>query len=330
MEWINEKWDRLILAIVALIVIVVAALFVKKSLAYGEQFETETAEIDGTLPINSAEVDRVATSTRLVTQDVRWDPPIREIDDTTMTVRLFVSVPIVEVSGNLINMRDPNARLVRAPASNQWLLDNKLDFLDATVLDQDPDGDGFKNLEEWNAKTLPNDASSHPSYAEKLSLLGRFSQNYTLTFSSQLDPERFQITREQTANFPRDTSIMRIGETSTDGKFRLDKFEKKEGLNDLGVTVDKSEVTITYLETGKQEVLVRQEPKTIPTFYAQLKFELSGKPSWEDYVKLGDTFKLPIDPETEYKLISVEPDEAEITYQPQPGQEKTVKIQKKS
>ena len=37
-------------------------------------------------------------------------------------------------------------------------------------LTQDPDGDGFTNLDEWQFHTNPTDKSSHPDYLTKLKM----------------------------------------------------------------------------------------------------------------------------------------------------------------
>src|SRR5690606_36077504 len=57
---------------------------------------------------------------------------------------------------------------VHAPIPNTWWIENRLDPGFADSPQRDPDGDGFTNLEEYNAKTNPNDPTSHPPLLAKL------------------------------------------------------------------------------------------------------------------------------------------------------------------
>ncbi|MCK5772935.1 MAG: hypothetical protein KAH57_04035 [Thermoplasmata archaeon] len=45
---------------------------------------------------------------------------------------------------------------------DSWELEYGLDSLDPADFDQDPDGDGYTNLEEFRADTDPQDKGSHP------------------------------------------------------------------------------------------------------------------------------------------------------------------------
>src|SRR5438874_12043213 len=60
---------------------------------------------------------------------------------------------------------------VHPPVPNDWFEQYNLSIVDADVLDQDPDGDGFTNLDEWQGGTNPTDKDSHPDYLTKLHLV---------------------------------------------------------------------------------------------------------------------------------------------------------------
>jgi len=51
---------------------------------------------------------------------------------------------------------------VHPPVPNDWFEKYRLHIEDADVLDQDPDNDGFTNLDEWQGKTDPTNKDSHP------------------------------------------------------------------------------------------------------------------------------------------------------------------------
>jgi len=318
---ISKKWEKIVLLVVALLALFLAQSYIRQSMAYGSKFEIQAVTPSDELP--EMEKETVVTSRNLVEQKSLWTPP--ELGDPPRQIPLFKSITIVEIQGKLIDMTDPKAEKIRPPASNQWLLDNELDFLSSNVLQQDPDDDGFTSLEEWNAKTSPRDPASHPPFADKLVLAARRQKNYILEFAANPDAERFQIIRHPSSGVPRDTFIMRKGETSPDNQFRIDAYEKKEATNQLGIKVDASELAITYLPDGRSVKLVKRERETIPTYFAEFKLNLKG-PSEVFHVKKDETFRLPIDPETAYKLIDITPEKAVVSFSPEPGKEVKIEI----
>ena len=270
----------------------------------------------------------VESARKFLDNEVKWVLPIKG-QEAPKPLPLFVSIPIVEIGGDLIDMNDPNAKAIRPPATNQWLLANRLDYLDAGVMQQDIDGDEYSNEEEWEAKSDPRDPSSHPPYTDKLHLLGRKQQSYVLLFQTMPDEKRFQIRQLPSAAHPQPQNfMMTAGETSSDNMFRVESVERKEGRSDLGITVDQSELTVTYLPTGETVKLTRGLETTIPTYYAEFQFELGGGSKF--FVKKGDPFVLPVDPDTKYKLVDIQEQEAEISYEPEPGKEVTLKITPKN
>jgi hypothetical protein len=322
MDWIKKNWDRAILTLVGLIAIGLAVLFVLKSQSYPGTFEIEKAAQINDLP--ETETARVESARGFLDKEVKWVLPIKGTE-APKPLPLFVSIPIVEVAGQLIDMNDPKARPVRPPASNQWLLQHSLDFLDGGVMTQDPDKDEFTNEVEWNAKTDPKDAASHPPYTEKLHLVSRKQQSYVLQFVAMPDDQRFQVVRLPSAAYPgRQNFMLRAGETSPDQMFRVESVEKKQGKSNLGITVDASELTITYLPTNEKVKLIRGLEEKIPTYYAEFVFEIGSKEPF--FVKKGDSFALPVDPATKYKLVDIQEQEAEISHEPEPGKEVKLKI----
>jgi len=317
----KDSWDKLLLLVASLAVAGLSALFVVKAFAFGDHFGVPQASRNSELP----ELDtRPAVAKSFVESSQKWVSPVkgplqREVD-------LFLSVPLVESNGVVIDMDDPGAPLLRPPVSNQWLMQNNLDFLNASILDLDSDGDGFTNLEEWHAGTDPNDPSSHPPYAEKLRFLGREQTEYILRFAARPDEERFQIIRLPSARYPgRDTFLMRVGETSADDKFRIESFEEKRARNQVGIEVDASVLTLTYLPKNETVELIRNVDEPIPTYYAEIEFPLD---SWKEYVKEGDPFNLVRDPETRYRVLKVDEDSVTIAYQSGGEPEQTVEIKK--
>lgn len=321
----NKAWDKFLLLVISVVVIGLSALFAMKALAFGERFGIERGAKSDELPVTLEE--RAAGATAFVEKTQTWTTPSKGEEPKKKPVPLFVSVPIVEAGGKLIDMSDPDAPPLRPPVTNAWLTSNNLDFLNSSVLSQDPDGDGFTNLEEWEAKTAPVDPKSHPPYANKLIFASRQQEVYTLRFSARPDSERFQIMRIPTAKWPqRDSFMMKVGEVSKDQQFRIESFEEKKAINQVGIEADATEVTITYLPKQQSAVLVKGIDTPIPTYYAEMKFQLDAQ--FKQYVKEGDTFNLTIDADTKYRVTQVNEDSVVITYQTGTEPEQTVEITK--
>ena len=311
---------------VGLLAIALSVVFVLKAQAYPETFAIEKISPNDELPV--PETAKVESSQKFLDTEIKWVLPIKG-QEAPKPLPLFVSIPIVEIGGELIDMNDPKAKSVRPPASNKWLIDNGLDFLDAGVMSQDPDGDEFNNEEEWTAQTNPRDPASHPTYTDKLVLLSRQQQSYILKFQAMPDEQRFQILRLPSSAWPKQENFMlRAGETASDNQFRVESIERKTGKSSLGITVDMSELTVTYLPTGETAKLVRGLETVIPTYYAEFEFQLGGGSKF--FVKKGDAFVLPVDPDTKYKLVDIQEQEAEISYEAEPGKEVTLKITPKN
>ncbi|MCG8599982.1 MAG: hypothetical protein MI807_07570 [Verrucomicrobiales bacterium] len=324
----SKAWDKIILVVVSLVVLGLSGLFVMKALGFSELFTMETANPKNDLP--EVDINRVKGAGAILGGTFLWNTPEKGAP-AVKPVPLFVSIPIVESGGQMIDMLDPNAPKLREPVTNSWLMANNLDYLNSNVLNQDPDGDGFSSIQEWEAKTGPTDADSHPPYASKIQMISRQQQEYKLKFASRPDSESFQVTRLPTARWPqRDNFYLKIGDVSEDKQFRVDSFEEKRARNNVGIDVDASVLTITYLPKEEQAQLIRNIDTVIPTYYAELAFPLdpSSLSGNDRYVKEGDAFNIVIDPETKYRVVKVNENSVVISYQKGDSPEQTIEINK--
>lgn len=319
----GKSWDKLLLLLAGLAVVGVSAYVSLQARSFGGTFHLDEASPNNELPETEEERARIAQS--FVEKTQSWSNPVK--GTPAKPLPLFVSVPIVEAGGRLIDLglEDPP---LRPPVTNAWLTTHNLDYLNSGVLGQDTDGDGFDNLAEWEAKTNPVDPASHPPYAEKLLFASRQQQLYTLRFAAKPDDERFQINRLPSQQWPRGENFyVRVGEISKDEQFRVEGFEERRAPNPSGIEVDASVVKITYLPKNEPWELVRNRNTEIPTYFADMKFALD--PSFQQYVKEGDAFALPIDPRTKYRVVKVEEDSVEIAWQTGDAPEQTIHIPKK-
>lgn len=335
----SNAWDKLLLIVVGVAVLALSGMFVVKALGFGETFFMETSTPDDTLP--PTDVARCKIAKDFVTQTQLWATP--EKGAGPKPVPLFVSIPIVESDGKMIDMLDPNAPKLRPPVTNAWLMNNNLDYLNSNVLEMDSDDDGFSNIEEWDEKTDPIDAASHPAYADKLVMVSRQQTNYQIRFSGRPDSERFQITRMPGSDlvsdapglirdpkfrrYPRDDFYLRVGDTSEDGRIRLESFEEKRARNSSGIEVDATTLKITYVPKNETHEIVLRVDHQIPTYFAELEFLLD--PGNKFFVKEGDTFNLVLDPDTKYRVTKVEEETTSVSYQTGTEPEQTVEIKKK-
>ncbi len=321
MNWISTNWEKAVLLLVSLIVILLGAMFVKRALSFNESFVFPDVKPDPTLP--DTESSRVNQAKAVVDQVAPWKTPIRG-GAAAKEVPLFVSVPIVEVEGKVIDILDPTAPKIRPPVSNQWLRDNGLDFKRSSILDEDQDRDSFTNLEEWEAKTSPVDAAAHPPYGMKLTMVARRQQSYVVEFVGAPDGNSFQINRQPSSSYKRDVFINGLGETTDDGKLKLESYEPLEAMSSAGIRVDASKLTVTYLETGEKFELVKGVKLTIPTYFLELAYEL--EPLDKKFYKIGEEIILPNDPDTQYKVVDIQENSATISYPDSSGSEKKIEI----
>lgn len=320
----GKAWDKPILLVAGLAVLGVSVLFSMRAMGFGEQFVLTEAVPKNDLP--DTEEARAKTAQSYVEKTQAWSNPNK--GQPPRALPLFVSIPIIEAGGRLYDMSNPNEDPLRPPVTNAWLMEHNLDYLNSGVLSQDPDRDGFDNRAEWEAKTNPIDAKSHPPYAEKLIFASRQQEVYMLRFAAKPDAERFQINRLPTPKWPQPKNFyLRVGETSEDGQFRVEAFEEKRARNAAGIEVDASVVKVRYLPKDEIHELVRNVDTPIPTYFAEMKFELD--PGYQQYVKEGDAFTLTIDPDTRYRVVKVEEDSVEVSYQTGTEAEQTIQIPKK-
>ena len=195
---------------------------------------------------------------------------------------------------------------VHPPVPNEWLEEFGLPIAEADVLTQDPDGDGFTNLEEWQGKTNPTEKDSHPAFIAKLKMKSFNREPFRLVFASRTD-DTFLI---NASDLKEPTQFLKIGDLIRGTKFKIAKFTPKSETNQQGGEVDVSELTIENTENKEQLNLVKEKimvsPESVGTFlYAW------GTPR-ELVIKKDQEFSLPPEEKIRYKLIDVQPGRAVI------------------
>jgi len=183
---------------------------------------------------------------------------------------------------------------------------------------------GKKKSEPLLSAPIPTEVSgsstetrNSPSYLDKLQYLSHHQHDYILELSAMPDAERFQIIRHPSTIYERETYIMRVGETSSDGKF---KINNQLGIASATVTPD---LLVTFLSDGRQFRLTRQKKVVIQNYYGRFKLTVDPK---EIYVKKGDVFRMPVGQDIKYRLINITPAKAVISYKDKQGKEEKFEI----
>ena len=203
---------------------------------------------------------------------------------------------------------------VHPPVPNGWLEQFGLPIADADVLEQDPDGDGFNNLDEWVGHTNPTDPNSHPEYYTKLKLKSATEEPFRLVFSSWV-ADTYAI---NTIDLKQPTQFLKIGDTIKGTRFEIAKFVEKYQPNKYGTNVDVSELTLEEVETHEQLTLVKEKAAMSPESVATFVYNWSGRQEFQ--VRKDQEFSLkPLD-QIKYKLVDIGPSKAVIVNSQRAGE----------
>jgi hypothetical protein len=195
---------------------------------------------------------------------------------------------------------------VHPPVPNEWLEQFGLPIADSDVLDQDPDGDGFNNLDEWAGQTDPTDPNSHPEYYTKLKLRSSTEEPFGLVFSSWVG-DTFAI---NTIDMKQPTQFVKIGDSIKGTRFKVAKFLEKYLKNQYGTNVDVSELTLEQEETHQELTLVKEKVAVSPESVATFVYAWRGRHEFQ--VRKDQEFSLKPLERIKYKLIDVGPAKAVI------------------
>ena len=203
---------------------------------------------------------------------------------------------------------------VHPPVPNDWLEQFGLPIADADVLDQDPDGDGFSNLEEWLGHTNPIDGNSHPEYYTKLKLKSAVEEPFRLVFSSWVG-DTYAI---NTIDLKQPTQFLKVGDPIKGTRFKIVKFKEKYQRNKYGTNVDVSELTLEQVETKGQLTLIKEKVAMSPESVATFVYTWGGRQEFQ--VRKDQEFSLKPQEQIKYKLVDVDPAKAVIVNTQKPNE----------
>ena len=306
MDWLKKNYDRFALLLLAVALLASSAWMICLRTSFPERFAPVLEQVVHGTKVTSLETDALDHARESLEKPAAW---------VARPNLLFVSRKYVSKRDDasaqpaLVDPFDARSAPLHPPIPNEWFLRNNLEdrMLDADVLDQDPDKDGFTNLDEYKGGTDPLDPQSHPPYLTKLRLKRFVKIPFRLKFEAYDDDGNFQI---NTVDVRQPTQFVKLGQTITGTKFKTVKFEKKSKENPrTGVDIDISELTVEHVETGFKIVLVVGTEVDSPDQYARFAFRWDNT---EFSVKKGQKFTLKPEPGVEYKLIDIQENEALI------------------
>src|SRR5215510_13664388 len=302
-DWLKANYDRAVL-IAAAVFLLISGLAVWWSVI---QFNNRLITPPGVPPKTAsqppvaAELDRTAQQFQ---QPLQWKA----------TTRSGLFVPEKHFIGHDGMPATLENTQVHAPVPNEWFEKYGLPIEDADALEQDPDKDGFTNLDEWQGNTDPTKAESHPDYTTKLRLVSATEEPFRYIFASRTR-DKFGI---NSADDSEPTQFLKVGDVIRGTDFKILKFTEKKERNQYGMTMDVSELLLEHQQNRAQLTLVKGKVATSPQSVATFVYSWGGRKEFE--VRKDQEFPLPTAEGTRtYKLIDVRPDKAVIADTQAPG-----------
>src|SRR5437868_6107153 len=304
MDWLQKNYERVVLIAGVAVLLVSAFCIFRRAVGFQSQF----AELQSHPTQRPASPPGKAKEAEDALQKLRQPP------QWTFGGRSGLFVPEKHFMGANGEPATLQTTEVHPPVPNEWLEQFGLPIADADVLEQDPDNDGFSNLEEWQGHTNPTDRNSHPEYYTKLKLKSAVEEPFRLVFSSWVG-DTYGI---NTIDLKQPTQFLRVGDTIKGTRFKIVKFLKKYEPNKYGTNVDVSELTLEQVETKEQLTLIKEKVAMSPESVATFVYTWGGRQEFQ--VRKDQEFSLKPQVQIKYKLVDVDPAKAVIVNTQKPNE----------
>jgi hypothetical protein len=293
MDWLKVNYDRAVLIAAALFLFISAIVILWSAIQIGNHLVPPPrvpAKAASPPPV-SVELDKVAEQLR---QPVQWKSSAHS--------GLFVPEKhFIGADGMPATLENTQ---VHPPVPNEWFEQYALPIEDGDALEQDQDKDGFSNLDEWQGKTDPTNAESHPDYTTKLHLLSATEEPFPYVFASRTE-ETFGINDIDQSE---PTQFLKVGDIIRGTDFKIMRFTEKKEPD--GMKADVSELLLEHQQNHAQVTLVKGKVATSPQSVATFVYTWGGRREFE--VRKDQEFSLKPQEEIKYKLVEVRPDKAII------------------
>lgn len=267
--------------------------------------------------------------------------------DGDRPVDLFTGIPLFVSSADQEKPIDLiKDAPIHPPIPNIWWIENRIDPGFADSPNRDPDADGFSNIEEFNAKTDPNDSKSVPALIAKLKYIRDESLTWVLIprfGSGGAFPFNYEDSKGDTNKVSPSEMVPPGGMFFSKGpmanRFKLvGSEERKEKSKSAGYDREITIVTIEDQRPNKKGITyefpaplqlerVKEHLKYDRT--AVLSLEALGLEGKEIKVEENTSFALPpTAPAKDYHVKTVTPELITVEYADASGARKTVEISK--
>lgn len=342
MSWFSKNYEKAALGGAVAVALGVAYLGWSK---FGSVEQDFAAGLSGNGNNNTAVrgADSIPQALASLKRDRNWTQAL----DGERPVDLFTGIPL------FISSETPEKALdlltgpaVHPPIPNGWWVETRLDPGFADSPRRDPDQDGFSNLEEFNAKTDPNDVRSYPPLIAKLMYVKDESLTWVLRpgyggegkFPFTYRDSKNQTNKNDAANMVAPGELF-FAKAPMLNRFKLLGSEVRKEINKS--TKAEKEVTIVRIEdqraNKKGTIYEIPSPLSEERMNEHLKYdrtavlslEAIGQNGKEFKVEENTTFALPTDSgKKDFLAKSVTPDSVVIEYSTPTGDKKTVTITK--
>ena len=304
MTWLRAHYDRAAVLAAAVFLLFSALLIIRSVSQFGENFSARQVSPPPRPALPPPKAIEMERATERLRRPAQW----------TFSGRSGLFVPekhFIDANGLPTTLQTTE---VHPPVPNEWLEEFGLPIADGDVLTQDPDADGFSNLEEWQNHTKPIDQNSHPAFIAKLKMKSFVQEPFRLVFASWVD-DTFAI---NTNDLKEPTQFLRLGDSIRGTKFQLLKFTEKHAANKYGTKIDVSELTLENRETRERVNLVKEKIMISPESVAKFVYAWSGRREFA--VKKDQEFSLKPEEQIKYKLVDVQPAKAVIVNTQKPNE----------
>jgi hypothetical protein len=302
LDWIKAHYDRVALIAAGIFLFVCAVSIWWNAIQFGNRLVAQPGPTlkNASPPPVATELDRAA---QRLQNPLQWKSSTRS--------GLFVPEKhFIGANGLPATLQNTQ---VHPPVPNDWFEKFGLPIQDADVLEQDPDGDGFANLDEWQGATDPTNKDSHPDYLTKLHLVSATEEPFRFIFASSVGGTFALNAIDQSEP----TQFLKIGDVIRGTDFKIVKFTPKYERNQYGTNVDVSELLLQHPETKAQVTLVKEKVATSPQSVATFVYAWGGRREFE--VRKDQEFSLKPVEEINYKLVDVQPTKAVIVNTQKPN-----------
>jgi hypothetical protein len=296
MDWLRHNYDKAIVTLACLALLACCGLIISHARSFPDRFVGRDSPRPPDTTIKALPTDALKGALEKVKSPRNW---------LGHDGSLLVSRPYVLMDGSLIDPLEGNRNL-HEPIKNSWLIKYDLPYWESDIKEQDADGDGFSNLEEYLAGSNPRDKDSIPPFYTKLRLVRFISKPFRLIFTGT--PDDGQTFTINTKDRGTKTQFLEIGEMIEGTSYKIVSYEKKtETRNEIDF--DASRLTIENAQTGQKIVLIANKEANDPTSFGEFLYLYDNS---RFTVKKDDEFSLPPETDRKYKLIDISEKEAVI------------------